>query len=41
MLYEVITDANDGIVSVKICSEKDDILLTTALGQCIRFQVIV
>jgi len=32
-------DANDGIVSVKICSEKDDILLTTALGQCIRFQV--
>ena len=32
-------DADDGIVSVKICSEKDDILLTTALGQCIRFQV--
>ena len=32
-------DANDGIVSVKICSEKDDILITTALGQCIRFQV--
>ncbi|MEZ5986341.1 MAG: DNA gyrase subunit A [Hyphomonas sp.] len=32
-------DANDGIVSVKICSERDDILLTTALGQCIRFQV--
>jgi len=31
-------DADDGIVSVKICSEKDDILLTTALGQCIRFQ---
>ncbi|WP_321488784.1 DNA gyrase subunit A [uncultured Hyphomonas sp.] len=32
-------NADDGIVSVKICSEKDDILLTTALGQCIRFQV--
>jgi DNA gyrase subunit A len=32
-------DVDDGIVSVKICSEKDDILLTTALGQCIRFQV--
>ena len=30
---------DDGIVSVKICSEKDDILLTTALGQCIRFAV--
>jgi DNA gyrase subunit A len=32
-------DADDGIVSVKICSDKDDILLTTALGQCIRFPV--
>ncbi|KCZ59732.1 MULTISPECIES: DNA gyrase subunit A [Hyphomonas] len=32
-------DEGDGIVSVKICSEKDDILLTTALGQCIRFAV--
>ncbi|HRX75486.1 MAG TPA: DNA gyrase C-terminal beta-propeller domain-containing protein, partial [Hyphomonas sp.] len=29
----------DSIVSVRICSEKDDILLTTALGQCIRFPV--
>ena len=32
-------DGDDGIVSVKICSERDDILLTTALGQCIRFKV--
>ena len=32
-------DEGDGIVAVKICSEKDDILLTTALGQCIRFPV--
>ncbi|MEE2922641.1 MAG: DNA gyrase subunit A [Pseudomonadota bacterium] len=32
-------DEGDGIISVKICSEKDDILLTTALGQSIRFAV--
>ncbi|MEL6663445.1 MAG: DNA gyrase C-terminal beta-propeller domain-containing protein, partial [Pseudomonadota bacterium] len=32
-------DGEDGIVSVKMCSDKDDILLTTALGQCIRFRV--
>ncbi|HPE47441.1 MAG TPA: DNA gyrase subunit A [Hyphomonas sp.] len=32
-------NGGDSIVSVKICSEKDDILLTTALGQCIRFPV--
>ena len=31
-------DEGDGIVSVKICSEDNDILLTTALGQCIRFR---
>ncbi|MEM6535012.1 MAG: DNA gyrase subunit A [Pseudomonadota bacterium] len=31
-------DEGDGIVSVKICSERDDVLLTTALGQCIRFR---
>ncbi len=30
-------DEGDGIVSVQICSEADDILLTTANGQCIRF----
>ncbi len=32
-------DEGDGIVSVQICSEDDDILLTTANGQCIRFAV--
>jgi DNA gyrase subunit A len=32
-------DEADGIVSVQICSDKDDVLLTTALGQCIRFPV--
>jgi len=32
-------DEGDGIVDVQICSEDDDILLTTALGQCIRFPV--
>jgi DNA gyrase subunit A len=32
-------DEGDGIVDVQICSEKDDILLTTANGQCIRFPV--
>ncbi len=32
-------DEGDGIVAVEICSEKDDVLLTTALAQCIRFKV--
>ncbi len=32
-------DEGDGIVAVEICSERDDILLTTALAQCIRFKV--
>ena len=32
-------DEGEGIVDVQICSEKDDVLLTTALGQCIRFAV--
>lgn len=27
----------EGIVDVQVCSEKDDVLLTTAHGQCIRF----
>ena len=31
-------DDGDGIVAVEICSEDDDILLTTALAQCIRFR---
>ncbi len=32
-------DAGEGIVDVAICSERDDVLLTTAEGQCIRFAV--
>jgi len=32
-------DAGEGIVDVQICTEADDVLLTTALGQCIRFPV--
>src|SRR5262249_30635295 len=29
----------EGIVDVQICTEKQDVLLTTAAGQCIRFPV--
>ena len=29
----------EGILDVQVCSEKDDVLLTTAWGQCIRFPV--
>jgi DNA gyrase subunit A len=32
-------DEGEGIVDVRICTERDDVLLTTALGQCIRFPV--
>jgi DNA gyrase subunit A len=32
-------DEGDGIVGVQICTEDDDILLTTANGRCIRFRV--
>jgi DNA gyrase subunit A len=32
-------DAGDAIIDVTICTEKDDVLLTTAAGQCIRFAV--
>ncbi|MBL8549129.1 MAG: DNA gyrase subunit A [Hyphomonadaceae bacterium] len=32
-------DEGDAIVDVQICSEDDDILLTTAQAMCIRFQV--
>jgi DNA gyrase subunit A len=32
-------DEGEGIVDVQVCSEKDDVLLTTAQGQCIRFGV--
>lgn len=32
-------DEGDSIVDVQVCSEDDDVLLTTAKGQCIRFAV--
>jgi DNA gyrase subunit A len=32
-------DEGDHIVDVQICSQADDVLLTTAAGQCIRFAV--
>ncbi len=32
-------DEGEGIVDVQICSEANDVLLTTANGQCIRFAV--
>jgi DNA gyrase subunit A len=32
-------DEGDHIVSVDLCTEQDNVLLTTALGQCIRFEV--
>src|SRR6202000_2900076 len=32
-------DKGERIVDVQICSNKDDVLLTTARGQCIRFSV--
>jgi DNA gyrase subunit A len=32
-------DEGDGIIDVQICSEDDDILLTTKNGMCIRFAV--
>ncbi len=32
-------DAGDMIAGVEICTEADDVLLTTAQGQCIRFPV--
>jgi DNA gyrase subunit A len=32
-------DDGEAIVDVQICTEKDDVLLTTAGGQCIRFAV--
>ena len=32
-------DDGDAIVDVQICTEKDDVLLTAAGGQCIRFAV--
>ncbi len=32
-------DEGEAIVNVQICTERDDVLLTTASGQCIRFPV--
>ena len=32
-------EGDEAIVDVQICSERDDVLLTTAEGQCIRFEV--
>ncbi len=32
-------DDDDGIIGVQICTSGDDVLLTTALAQCIRFRV--
>lgn len=32
-------EEGDAIVDVQLCSEHDDVLLTTAAGQCIRFAV--
>ncbi|MGH6664802.1 MAG: DNA gyrase subunit A [Pseudolabrys sp.] len=32
-------DPGDAIVDVSICTEKDNVLLTTSAGQCIRFPV--
>jgi len=32
-------EGDEQIVDVQICSENDDVLLTTAVGQCIRFAV--
>jgi DNA gyrase subunit A len=32
-------DEGEAIVDVQICEEKDDVLLTSAAGQCIRFPV--
>ncbi|MBN9064419.1 MAG: DNA gyrase subunit A [Rhizobiales bacterium 65-9] len=32
-------DEGEGILDVEICTDKDDVLLTTARGQCVRFPV--
>ncbi|MGO4565693.1 DNA gyrase subunit A [Rhizobium sp. 2YAF20] len=34
-----LEEEGDQILSVETCTENDDVLLTTALGQCIRFSV--
>ncbi len=34
-----LEEEGDSILSVETCTDRDDVLLTTALGQCIRFPV--
>ncbi|MGO8477581.1 DNA gyrase C-terminal beta-propeller domain-containing protein, partial [Rhizobium ruizarguesonis] len=34
-----LEEEGDEILSFETCTEHDDVLLTTALGQCIRFSV--
>ena len=34
-----VAGSADGIIGVQVCSPSDDVMLTTALGQCIRFRV--
>ena len=34
-----VAGSDDGIVGVQVCSPNDDVMLTTAMGQCIRFRV--
>ena len=34
-----LEEEGDEILSVETCTEQDDVLMTTALGQCIRFSV--
>lgn len=34
-----LDEEGDEILSVETCTDRDDVLLTTALGQCIRFSV--
>ena len=36
---EQVAGRDDGIVDVQVCSPSDDVMFTTALGQCIRFRV--
>ena len=34
-----LEEEGDEILNVEVCTDRDDVLLTTALGQCIRFPV--
>ncbi len=35
----MVAGREDGIIGVQVCSPDDDVMLTTAMGQCIRFRV--